>query len=244
MSDDDAEEQRVREVVEERASRRERLVESKRSLADYLGKKVSAAYTPKVVRNWVLGELTEPSIIREYEIGHGITTFATPTAMGNIVQVEAPPVVQRAALQHIISLGLPTQVGLVDDEGNQLPGVIALGAYDMEAAQELAHGPRFAAHGGIAGAIEGALHEGDRVADVLPPSSGSQYELPAEHELVMVEEGIGSVTQTSEDRPPEPVSEEPTPEQVVLARHRERMKKAKHKPVPAAPSSITENLRD
>lgn len=224
--------------------------DAKRSVHEYsdaqLVKKAAGSISAKIVRQWALAELVPDAVKRMYDIGMGIQTFNTPTQAGNVVQVEAPAAVQRAALHDLISIGLPAQVGIVDDEGNVMPGVIALGEYDMIAAQELAHGPRFAAHSGIAGAIEGALHEADRVGEVLPPSSGSTYELPAEHELVVVEEGIGTIAETSEDKSPGPIvpPEEPTPEQVVLARHRERMKKSKHKPVPTAPSSITEGLRD
>lgn len=209
-------------------------------IAEYV-KAAAKGYTTKFLREWARATLVPPAILRMHDIGHGITKFATPTAMGNVVQIEAPPAVQRAALQNIIQLGLPPQLGLVDEDGETLPGVIALGQYDMDATQQQQHHERYT---GIGPAIDGALAAEDRVADVLPPSSKSSYELPPEHELVVVEEGIGTEAVTSEDRAPGPIDETPTPEQIVLARHRERMKRGKHKPVPAAPSSITENLRD
>lgn len=219
---------------------------SERAAVDVLSfdeyvKRATRGPTVKYLREWMRATLVPPAILRMNDIAHGITKFDTPTPAGNVVQIEAPPAVQRAALQNIIQLGLPPQLGLVDEDGETLPGVIALGQFDMDATQSAAHAARYT---GIGPAIDGTLAAEDRVADVLPPSSKSSYELPPDHEMVVVEEGVGTEAVTSEDRAPAPIDDTPTPEQIALASHRERMKRAKHRPVPAAPSSITENLRD
>ena len=213
------------------------------SLDEYLAGRGRDGVLPKIVRKWCLSELVPEAILRMRDMGMGDLTFATPTQAGNVVQVEAPAAVQRSALHDLIAIGLPTQLGIVTDDGFTLPGVIALGQFDMEAAQELAHGPRFAA-AGIGPAIGGGLHESDRIGEALPPKASGGYELPPDHEMIVVDEGIGTTATTSEDRPPAPLPATTTPEQVVLARHRERMMRAKHEPVPTAPSNIAEGLRD
>lgn len=192
-------------------------------------------YRAKLVRDWALDVLCPPAIRRMYEMGMGITKFDVPTMVGSIVSVPAPAAVQRAALHDVIQVGLPGQLGLVDAEGNQLPGVIALGAYDMHAAQAQIHGTRFEA---IGAAVQAELHANDQIADVPPPKATGGYEVPKDHELVVVEEDGTAATRNDDTPPPaERDDDTPTPEQIALAKHRDRMARAKHKPVPAAPTS-------
>lgn len=238
MSDDkvstaEAEELRRQEEAEERAYRAEvHGADGKPAIGD-----VKVKHTAKVVRDWVRSVLVPDAVKRMYDIGMGIQTFDTPTAAGNVVQVEAPPSVQQKALQALIQLGVPTQLGIVDEDGNSLPGVFALGALDLDAARQQAHGDRYVAPEAHARAVatlqaglEGVVH--DAVAaiptgptNVPPLKPMSERIADGEFTVVEVVEGVGEQQKANEDRPPGPIVEVEDARTRALARQRERMKK-------------------
>lgn len=195
---------------------------------------VVVKHPAKLVREWVRSVLLPPAIKRLYDIGMGVQTFDQPTAAGNVVTIEAPPMVQAQALKTLIGIGVPSQVGLVDDDGNALPGVLALGALDLDAARREAHGERYMPPEHY-DAVRAAITAGDPAATVRDEDAPSLPMRPMEERIaageftvVEVEEGIGSPQGASQDTDtaPSPVEPEPeeTPAQAALRRHRERMK--------------------
>jgi hypothetical protein len=233
ISSEEAEALRRIEEAEERAYRAEvHGADGKPAIGD-----VKVKHTAKVVRDWVRSVLVPDAVKRMYDIGMGIQTFDTPTAAGNVVQVEAPPSVQQKALQALIQLGVPTQLGIVDGDDNALPGVFALGALDLDAARQQAHGDRYVAPEAHARAVatlqaglDNVVH--DAVAAIptgptnVPPLKPMSERIAAgEFTVVEIEEGAGEQTGTDEDRPPGPIAEVETPATRALQRQRERMKK-------------------
>lgn len=168
-------------------------------------KRVSA----NLVRDYARAVLVPEALLRLHEIGMGKTTFATPVATGAVLQLEAPPAVQANALKAVIAVGVPPQVGLVGD-AEPLPGVIAVGEYELQEARDEAHtGVRSATlprAGGIevSDAIERAPRGGAVKAepDDVPPA----YVPPEGHDVVEVVEG-GAALGESEPAPHVPVTD-------------------------------------
>lgn len=123
---------------------------------------VSPQSTPRAIREWIRQHYVSQAITRLYEMGMGITTFDVPTAVGSVVNVPASPSVQRAALAEVVRYGLPQQLGLVDGDGNDARGVIALPALELDAVQRVVHGQRGAAES----ADESTTDEGEEFVEV------------------------------------------------------------------------------
>lgn len=173
-------------------------------------KRVSA----NLVRDWARAALVPAALQRLYEIGMGQTKFATPTVTGAVLDLEAPPAVQRAALRDVISVGVPGQLGIVGD-AEQLPGVMAFGEWELEEARAEVHGnvrklPESVTTGGI---------------EVPAPEAAVPYEAPADHEVVeIVETADGTVA--ADQAPHEPVVDPVRSlAREFLARRRSRTKK-------------------
>lgn len=200
---------RAREIAEEERSRREGAELPSMSSAE------AKAISAKMVREYVRAVALEPAIRRLFRIGMGVEKFEHVTMMGNVIEVSASASTQVKALTEIVGLGVPGQVGLVDSDGNVLPGVLALGPMQLDAARQSAHGERYIAAG--ASPLDTALRSmEDRIAD-------------GEFETVEVEEGIGHETQSDDIAPPAITPHEPTLEQKFLAKRRARKTNGAHK---------------
>jgi len=163
-----------------------------------------------LVRDWVRAALVPAAVQRLYEIGMGVTRFSVPTMAGNTVRVPAPAAVQTRALQGIISIGVPQQLGLASD-GDELPGVIAVGEWELAGARGEVH-EQHASSQSIAGALGAALGEGEGVAQGAGESpklasessslSAPAYVPPEGHEVVVVEEHETTNDTRAEQEPP------------------------------------------
>lgn len=175
--------------------------------------------TARLAREYIRATLLEPMIGRVFEIGMGITTFEVIAPgrgkkAARRVRVEAPAAVQVQALLGLTALGVPTQLGLVDDDGNTLPGVVALGELDLVAAQETALGGRFTA---VAQALGNGNGNGNGAAPEPAPES---------FEVVEVDEVDAATARMVGDVAPPPIKPNGlTPEQVILARRRAARRK-------------------
>lgn len=202
-------------VFESREERRERI------------EKVNVTRTARAMRGWVLKHLIPDAVLRMYDIGMGVQTFDTPTAMGNVVQIEAPPMVQQRALAALIGLGMPTQIGLTDDQPDRLPGVVALGPLDLDSARAQVHGDRYVspeAHARLlAAAHNGGVVPTGPIEDAPVPVPMEERIANGEFQVIEVEEGVGVASHSSDDAPPGPIADMETPEKAALRRHRERM---------------------
>lgn len=219
---DDAAIERAREEREEEAYERETIAADVPDIRlPFVGVKSA------VVRDWVRAALVPKAITRLYEIGMGVTRFDVPTMAGNTVRVEAPAAVQRAALRDVIAVGVPPQVGLASDD-DALPGVLALGEYELAAARDevhtdtpsLPHGVTIAEsepdeRGIVRGTIAGKL------ADLL---NAYRYVPPDGHEVVVVEEAEATADGRATEPPPPVDPQRNALAQAILARHRARMR--------------------
>lgn len=94
--------------------------------------------TPRWMREYVREHLLPAVVDRLYTIGMGVTRFEVVTMTGKKVRVPASPAVQVRALDSLKQLGIPTQVGISDDDGISLPGVIVLPPLDPTEAVNMA----------------------------------------------------------------------------------------------------------
>lgn len=177
----------------------------------------------KFVREYVRSYMMESIIGRMYTIGLGEERFDTPTALGTVITIPAQAGDQIRALAKLIDVGVPSQIGLVDDDGQTLPGVFALGPLDLDAARREAQGDRY-----VPPKIAGTTI-GDALADTLAadPALDSMDERIARGDFIQVEVEEGSgFERSADDQAPPPVvpPPEPTPEQIILARVRARKK--------------------
>jgi hypothetical protein len=150
----DAEIERTREIEEEHEYRRAVVSDALPSIEGAF-----AVHTSKLIRDYVRSVLSPPLLKRMYDTAMGVEKFDTPTAMGNVVRVEASPGVQMATARALVQIGVPAQLGLTDGDGNVLPGVIALGPLEMDAARRESHGERYVPaedHARLDGAAYGA----------------------------------------------------------------------------------------
>lgn len=215
---------RAREIAEEQESRRDRIGSTGlATIGDMLRRELQGRVTARIVREYVRSEMIEPVVKRMYDIAMGVETFDVPTMAGNTVNVPASASVQVKALLGLLSVGVPTQLGLVDDDGNTLPGVIALGEMDMRSVQDTAL-PRL---GIVARALDGtgtdsaASITAEPPAAVLSPAMAERIER-GEFEIVEITEGDGAPRALA-DQPPPPIDESTmTTEQKILARRRSR----------------------
>jgi hypothetical protein len=205
---------RTREIAEEEASRRDRIGSRQlASLSSALGHQVTA----RVIREYVRAVMIEPVVKRIYDIGMGVETFDVPTMAGNTVTVPASASVQVKALSALIQVGVPSQIGLVDDDGQVLPGVVALGELDMRSVQTTEHAARLGAAARVFGAEP--AERSDNPAATFSPAM-EQRVAAGEFEVVEIEEGHGVVAASPDVAPP-PVNEsEMTLEQKILAKRR------------------------
>jgi hypothetical protein len=188
-----------------------------RALRDYMSREI-AGMSARIIREYVREVFIEPAVQRLYDIGMGEQTFEVLTKDGTIKEIEASPRVQVQALSTLIAIGIPGQLGLVDDDGNALPGVIALGELDMASARDASTGSRF----GAAARVIGAPVPTD-APDESPLSPEMQARIEAgEFQVVEVEEGTAAPRALA-DAPPPPIDPSVmTPEQVILAKRRAR----------------------
>jgi hypothetical protein len=221
----DAIAERAREEREEREYDAE--YKGADALPDLSDQRVS--YPAKLVRDWVRSVLVAPAIKRLHDIGHGVQTFDTPTMAGNVVRIEAHPSVQVKALATLVAIGIPTQMGIVDGDGNTLPGVLALGPLDLDAARQQAHGERY-----VSPEMDARLRAGVRAltngtnggvtgdpSQELPPPMSERIKA-GEFQMVEVEEGVGTDVRNDVDHAPGPIPEHETTEQRILRQRRAR----------------------
>lgn len=186
------------------------------SLAD--AKFISA----KVVRGFVREYMLESVLGRMYKVGLGEETFDTPTAFGNVIVIPAPPGDQIRAMSKLIDVGVPAQIGLVDEDGGILPGVFALGPLELDTARQMAQGERYIPPPpvqSIAAAIDESLPAPDRSTIPMEERIAS-----GEFKAVEITEGVG-FERESVDVAPEPsvpITERNRLEQEILARRRKR----------------------
>ncbi len=202
MPKTDAEIEREREVEEERESRMMRVLDID---ADF------RHITGNLVRDWVRANLVPDALLRLHGIGMGTIEFETPTAAGNVVLIEAPPIVQVNALKAVVAIGVPTQIGLTSGDNTELPGVIALGEMELHEAREEAHAGR---HQRIA-VVPAPSPSDDAI--VAPASS---YEPPSGYEVSIVEEGVGAEGREDRDQPPGELVVNPSLAREILAKRR------------------------
>lgn len=189
-----------------------------------------ATHTAKLIRDYVRSVLAPPLLARMYETAMGIQTFDTPTAAGNVVQVEASPGVQMATARALIAFGVPTQLGLTDGDGNILPGVIALGPLDMDAARQESHGERYVPAEDHARLMASHTahdpHAPERAVMPATPRPMSERIAAGEFTVTEVDEGVGVLVAESKDiPPPPPIVETMTRERMVLANRRAKRQK-------------------
>lgn len=179
----------------------------------------------KAIRDWVRAELIPASLLRLYRIGMGIETFKIPTQAGNLVDVEAFASVQVDALSKIIDIGVPRQLGLVDNTDGELPGIMALGTLDLEEAQGvheqhyLGAGNGHRSNGGAEVSPAAPLNPefSENGGATLSPSvrAGGYEIVEVEQETFAAPDG-----EKPGEVPPPPVPQEPTLAQQILARRR------------------------
>lgn len=156
------------------------------------------AVSSSFVRDWVRSALVPDAVKRLFDIGMGVTRFDVPTMAGNTVNVAAPSSVQVRALQGVVAIGVPQQLGLTDD-ADPVPGVLAVGEWELAAARDEVH-PSDTRR--LTGGIEVPERtEPDDCGDVL-----HSYQPPEGHEVVVVEDEDSHVTNdTRAEMPPPPV---------------------------------------
>ncbi len=222
---------RAREIEEERLAEVERAAQMEEhrlklaasiasgSLPD-IGKHIRGrGITSRIVREYVREVMLPPALKRLHDIGHGIAKFDTAVASGPggaaILQLEAPPNVQRQALSDIVAIGVPRLRGGIDGDGSPINGVIVLGMLGtdetpgLDAARERAARHRVEEHG------------------PSPPALGpGGYIPPPGHETVVYEEDLsGAQSQPSPDDPPPTTMPAMTKAQQAAARRRAALKK-------------------
>lgn len=180
-----------RDAIEERAreEREEEAYEIEATAVPDIAVPFVAVKTA-LVRDWVRAMLVPPAVKRLYEIGMGRTRFDVPTAAGNTVRVPAPAAVQVRALQGVIGIGVPQQLGLTG-EGDELPGVLAVGEWEMAAVRE--------------GVAQGA-GESPKLASESSSLSAPAYVPPEGHEVIVVDDEAAVTSDTRAEEPPPPVN--------------------------------------
>jgi hypothetical protein len=224
MPKTDAEIERTREIEEEHEYRRAVVSDALPSIEGAF-----AVHTSKLIRDYVRSVLSPPLLKRMYDTAMGVEKFDTPTAMGNVVRVEASPVVQMATARALVQIGVPAQLGLTDGDGNVLPGVIALGPLEMDAARRESHGERYVPAEDHARLMAQHTahdpHAPERNAQPASLRPMAERIAAGEFEVTEVDEGVGVTITESNDKAPPPLVEVMTPEKKVLAnRHAKKLK--------------------
>jgi hypothetical protein len=178
----------------------------------------------RVVRDWVRAQLIPSALTRLYNIGMGTEKFTIATERG-LIDVPAFASVQVEALSKLVDLGVPRQLGLVDSDGEDLPGVIALGVLELDEVQRDQHSERFpqlkrlGEGDGVEVAADGESQTGiSATSDVmLSPSvrSGGYEIVEVPQEAMAAKDG-----EKPGEIPPPPLSTEPTLAQKILAKRR------------------------
>lgn len=192
------------------------------TFAEVLSKPDAMFISAKVVRGFVREYMLESVIGRMYKTALGLERFSIPTQFGNVVEIEAPPSDQIRAMSKLIDVGVPAQIGLVDEDGGVLPGVFALGPLELDTARQMAQGERYIPPPpvqSIAAAIDETLPPPDRSA--LPME---ERVAAGEFIAVEVQEGVGFERESADVPPPPPVpiTERNRLEQEILAKRRQR----------------------
>lgn len=86
------------------------------------------ARTARWARDVVRGHMAPELLVRLHTIATGQARFPVPTMVGTVVYVPASAAVQVQAAKVLLGLGIPQQLGLADDAGNELPAALALPA--------------------------------------------------------------------------------------------------------------------
>lgn len=128
----------------------------------------NATRTPRWVREYVREHMLPNIVQRLYEIGMGTTRFEQATMVGKVVKVPASPAVQVRALDSLKLLGVPQQLGLADEEGNTVPGVLVMPPLELEATRDIAHGAMRGGTSGLEYVEEDEAHEEGINADTAP----------------------------------------------------------------------------
>ncbi len=162
-----------------------------------------------LVRDWVRAALVPDAVKRLFEIGMGRTTFAVPTMAGNVVNVPASAGVQTKALQGIIAIGVPQQMGLVAEDG-EMPGVIAVGEWELAEARGDAHDLRERAAHAMIGPVD-QPEQGDALGRYVPPDG---------HTVTVVEDAEVSNDAKADEPPPAPDPDRNALAREFLARRR------------------------
>lgn len=100
--------------------------------------------TPRILREFVREQYAQSDLKRLHDIGNGEVTFSVPVAIPpgkgepgrvEMVDCEAPAMVQVVALKTLVDVAIPKQMGLVDadDKGT---GVVILPALDRPEAED------------------------------------------------------------------------------------------------------------
>lgn len=182
-----------------------------------IGREIASMLNSKVIRRYVQAVLAERAIGRLYDIGMGVTTFDVPTMTGKIVRVPAAASVQVKALMGVISIGIPSHQQVVDEDGNALPGVFAMGPLELDQARRIAHGDRYMAQ--------------PEAIEAPPPRPMAERIADGEFTVVEVDE-TAAVAGRDDDAEPANGSNghhhngAETPEQRALARHRARTRRS------------------
>ena len=148
-----------------------------------------------LVRDWVRAMLVPPALERLYRIGMGVERFEVVTEKGTTFVVPANASVQVRALQAVIGVGVPQQLGLASEDG-EAPGVLAVGEWELAVA-------RSEVHGSASGPVE-----------VIGPGESAEPYVPPEGHAVVVVEDAEATNDAKADEPPPPAD----PDRNALAR--------------------------
>lgn len=169
----------------------------------------------RLLREYVRAQVVLPVLERLANTALGVTKYPTPVgAFGVVLALPAPAAVQVSAQKALLAIGIPNQLGLVDDDGNTLPGVIALPVLDAE---PLADVPE----------AEAATLVERPIAAPLP--SEPAYRPPPGLEVVEVDEGAKDAHREPDAAPPPPTAGEPAA-LAILERRRRRTRPASKRP--------------
>lgn len=217
---------RARELADEAAARHERYDSEQRpgvldrvaadTVADISGQ--FGLHTAKLIRDWTRSVLGVHALKRLFDIGMGVAEFDVPTMTGRVVTVPASAGVQVKALATIVAVGVPRQLGIVDQGDGELPGVFVLGELDLDEARREAHGERYMRPDGALPAMTDGRT--GPPGEPLPPMA--ERIAAGEFELVEIEESAVDPGMVGDgDRAPEPLPPAaPSLEQQILAKRR------------------------
>jgi hypothetical protein len=184
-----------------------------------IGHEIAAMLNSKVIRRYVQAVLAERAIGRLYDIGMGVTQFTVPTMTGKLVVVPAAASVQVKALTAVLAIGLPHTHSVIDDDGNVLPGIFAMGPLELDQARRIAHGDRYM--------------ETPEATIAESPKPMAERIAAGEFTVVELDETAAVAARDDDAAPPANgnganghTNGAETPEQRALARHRARTRRS------------------